>query len=838
MATYTVVRGDCLWNIAKSKLGNALRWTEIADLNGISRSKPTIYPGQTLQLPGSSSGGSSGGSTTTAKKVTPVIEFIGLEAGTDTLFATWSWDKSNTASYNVRWEYYTLNKRWFRASENDTSTTLKESTYNPPSNAIKVRVRVQAVSKTKTVNNKEVSYWSPVWSASYKTYDLSDSVLTTPSAPSLELDGLSLKMRLDNLSNDASHIIFEITQDDNKVIYTTGKTSVKITTSVASYTHTVSEGHKYKVRCRAYDSDNALYSEWSPYSSNIETKPLAPKEITVCKAVDENSIRLEWTASTTAKTYDVEYTTNKDYFDISNSTTTVSGIEGTIQLITNLDTGKEYFFRVRANNGSTDGESDWSGIVSVVLGTTPTAPTTWSSTTTGIVGEKVTLHWMHNCEDGSAQTYAKIKIYANGVELSNSPITMDTTSEEDDDKTMYYDLDTSQFTEGTQIQWEVCTAGVTLKFGEYSVQRTIDIYAKPTLTLSLMDANGNSVVNSTLETFPLYISGIAGPATQTPIGYHVSITSGSSYETVDSIGNTKNVIAGEEVYSKYYDTSENLLLELSAGSVDFESEVEYTVTCIVSMDSGLTATATADFTVVWSDEQHLPNAEIGVNENDISVYIRPYCEDDNGELIANITLAVYRREYDGTFVEIAKGIDNLSGTYVTDPHPALDFARYRIVATATDTGAVSYYDIPPYPIQEKSIVIQWNEEWKSFNTDNEDELSESPRNGSLLKLLYNIDVDEKKSPDISLVKYVGRKHPVSYYGTQIGETADWKAAIPKSDTETVYALRRLAVWMGDVYVREPSGTGYWANVSVTFNQNHTDLTIPITISVTRVEGGV
>ena len=60
----------------------------------------------------------------------------------------------------------------------------------------------------------------------------------------------------------------------------------------------------------------------------------------------------------------------------------------------------------------------------------------------------------------------------------------------------------------------------------------------------------------------------------------------------------------------------------------------------------------------------------------------------------------------------------------------------------------------------------------------------------------------------------------------------------KNDKETIYALRRLAVYTGDVYVREPSGTGYWANISVTFPLKHLDLTIPVTFTITRVEGGV
>ena len=62
--------------------------------------------------------------------------------------------------------------------------------------------------------------------------------------------------------------------------------------------------------------------------------------------------------------------------------------------------------------------------------------------------------------------------------------------------------------------------------------------------------------------------------------------------------------------------------------------------------------------------------------------------------------------------------------------------------------------------------------------------------------------------------------------------------IEKDDKETLYGLRRLGAWTGNVYVREPSGSGYWANVSVSYNQEHCALTIPVTLKVTRVEGDI
>lgn len=51
--TYTVVRGDCLWNIAKKFYGNGARYTEIFNANRdvIGGNPNLIYPGQVLVIP-------------------------------------------------------------------------------------------------------------------------------------------------------------------------------------------------------------------------------------------------------------------------------------------------------------------------------------------------------------------------------------------------------------------------------------------------------------------------------------------------------------------------------------------------------------------------------------------------------------------------------------------------------------------------------------------------------------------------------------------------------------------------------------------------------------------
>lgn len=818
VATYTVKKGDTLKSIAKAKgttVANLVKWNDIENPN-------YIVVGQVLKL-GADSSSTSSKKTTTNKAV---IKAFGLQSNTDrTMYASWTWRKSNTENYKVFWQYYTGDGVWFTGE--DGTVTAKQSIYTAPSNAIKIRFKVKPISKTHKVNDKDTYYWTADWST-YSYYSFSSNPPTAPSTPTVTIEKYKLTATLNNLDVNATSIQFQVVKNDS-TIFSTG--TVNITTTSASYSCTVDAGGKYKVRARAYRSSDDTYSDWSEYSSNAETIPSATGGIIWIKALSETSVQLKWEQVENATSFEIEYTTDKRYFDSSTEVKSMTSNSKEYAEITGLESGQEYFFRVRAVNER--GYSAWSEVKSIVIGKKPSAPTTWSSTTTCIVGESLILYWVHNSEDGSSQTTAELELTIGGT--TQTKTITNTTDEDEKDKTSSYAIDTSVYTEGTQIEWRVRTAGITNEYGDWSVQRTVDIYAPPTLELNVVNKSGS--VLSTITSFPFYVKGVAGPNTQKPIGYHLTVISNESYKTVDEIGNSKIVSVGDEIYSKYFDISTNLNAELSANNIDLENNVEYTVSCTVSMNSGLTCTSTTTFVVSWTDEIYEPNAEVGYDKDTVTAYIRPYCEDEDGNLISDVTLAVYRREFDGSFTEIGKGLVNSGNSFITDPHPALDYARYRIVATSISTGSVSYYDLPGYPVGEKAVIIQWNETWRPFETSSEDEMNIPPWSGSLLRLPYNIDVSEDSNQDVSLMEYIGRSHPVSYYGTQLGSSATWNVDIDKEDKETIYALRRLSVWLGDVYVREPSGSGYWANIKVSFSQKHCEVTVPVTLKLTRVEGG-
>lgn len=812
---YTVKKGDTLTSIAL-KFNTTV--TKLVELNHLTNPN-YIVVGQVLRVTGNPT--KEPVNTTSI----PTIRYFGLQSNTDrTVYATWLWSKANTEHYITRWYYDTGDGIWFIG--NDSTTTTKQSLYTAPGNAKRVRFLVKPVSQKHTVNKKEVVYWTAGWSTE-KIYDFSQNPPVTPPVPTVKIVKYALTVELSNLGElNATHIQFQIVRDDT-TIFNTGTAMIK--TNAASYSCTVDAGSEYKVRCRSYRGNS--YSEWSEYSSNISTMPSTPSGITECKALSLTSVYLEWPAVKTATTYDIEYATEKRYLDGSNMSTVINGIETTHYEVGGLETGLEYFFRVRGV--SNNEKSGWSDIASVVIGKNPSSPTTWSSTTTAITGDPLILYWVHNSEDGSSQTFAELELDVDGFKTS---YTIPNSVEEDEkDKVSSYAVDTSEYVEGTKIKWRVRTAGITRVYGDWSIVRTIDVYAPPTLELNITDHNGNPL--STLERFPFYINGLAGPNTQTPIGYNLSVISTQFYETVDEVGNNKIVNEGESVYSKQFDTSEALDVTLSASDINLENNITYKIVCVVSMNSGLTAESSLEFNVAWTDLQYDPDLEIIIDETNYSALLRPYCQNELGQLIDGVTLSVYRREFDGGFTELATGLVNTRNTYVIDPHPALDYARYRVVAVTDDTGAISYYDVPGYPVGGTSVIIQWDEEWSTFESLNEDEIAENAWGGSLLKLPYNVDISDSSSPDVSLVKYIGRSHPVSYYGTQKGSTSNWSMDIAKDDEETLYSLRRLSNWMGNVYVREPSGSGYWANIKVSFSQKHLDVTIPVKLTITRVEGG-
>lgn len=908
---YVVVeRGDTLSAIARKHLGDANHYPQLASINNI-RNPNRIYVGQKIYIT----------STSTSKPESPVhtvvIDNFGLQSNVDqTAFATWIWNKPNTEKCEYKWQYATGDGVWFVGTHSDTQDN--QSVYNIPSNAKSIRLAVRPISKTYTDSkNNTKSYFNAYWSA-WKYLHLEAD--PPPITDGMEVDTEALKKRkflvsVSNVPEGIQKVEFEIVANNRKILINGEDSTVWVSTSRAAYSCSVPAGYKYKVRCRGIIGSR--FGEWSAYTPEYDTPPLAPAKIKRIFAKTPTEAFLDWSPSEhdalgkiNATSYTVEYTTYKLYFDVSpdnvqSKTIPVIDDHSSKTYISNLSTGEEYFFRVRASNDA--GDSEWSEIKSLILGKKPTAPTTWSSITTATTGENVFLYWTHNTEDGSKQTAAQLWVDVNGATATKTF----TYGENDEDSGTYmYKLETEKYTVGAKIKWRIRTAGIlnnsdgSPAYSDWSVTRTIDIYSKPTVSLRVSDIHDNTITE--INTFPFYVKAVGYPTTQQPLSYHIDIISRNTYETEDELGNSRTVRYGDSIYSKDLTPNvgqgRNISQKLTAGDIDLKNNMNYVIKVTMATDSGLTATSSYKINVKWTEPDYEPTADVTINTKTFTARIMPYCE--KGEMVyykvtrdaatglykrvknsnnkyvtydyvygkrwgknkttsghdvytgtsstgtktyycmeyvrtrvTGVKLSVYRREYDGSFTEIGTDLPGSVNGMVTDPHPSLDYARYRIVASDNLTGAISYTDIPGIPFGEKSAIIQWAEEWNDFDVSPDEVADKQPWSGSLLKLPYNLDVSDSNNKDVEVIEYIGREHPVDYHGTQLGEKQSWRVEIPKDDKDTLYTLRRLKSWMGSVYVREPSGSGYWAIVDVSYDLKHKSLTVPVTLNITRVEGG-
>ena len=865
---WEVTRGDCLWNIAKAVYGDPYMWGDIANENDIPLDRANIiYPGQILDLPGITASAPDPGPPPPpppppAYTYTPSIVWFSLRAGTQREMQV-IWTQSHN-KFEVRWEIWDQTGHLWLESEEFITTSDRqkaaEHTFQESEDRFVCRISIRAVGD----NNEALSPWG------ISEYDFRNNPPLVPPDPEFNINNQNeLTVTLNNIPNNinANQIEISIYQDDT-LKYNTAKVGIDSETHFAKYVCTVDPGHYYKVRCRAVRG--SAISAWTNFTSNDQSRPVAPEEITTLRAqkiTDQQNTKygvfIEWTEEKTAKQYEVQWTTDVQNFDNPSSgginSQTTEEDAGPRLLIPDIDQGHEFFFRVRSINDK--GSSiDFTPIKSIKVGSKPAAPTTWSNVSASILGEDLNLYWAHNSTDGTVESWARLHITvidSAHPELEPMEYTKQIENdrpEEEKHNNSVYTINTEDpewsglLSDGFKIKWKVQTAGITGEFGDWSIEREVNVYTKPTLTLDLVNAAGNSI--ETVSAFPFYISILAKPQTQKPISYYIEVIANQTYRTVDEIGEVKVVNAGDKVYQKFYDPERNawrFLVEMTPADIDLRTEINYTLNVTVAMDSGLSCTETIDFNTYFMESRYSVYANVIVDKETLTANINPYCmeyykdgEETKQRMTDNCTLSVYRREYDGTFTEIASNLENEENVYVMDPHPSLDYARYRVIARSKDTGSISYADIKAVEVGEPAIVIQWSEKWSKFDYDptNENYTLEVPWSGSMLKLPYNVDISENKNIDVSLIEYVGRKHPVSYYGTQIGEAASWNCEIPADDKETLYGLRRLSRWTGDVYVREPSGTGYWANITVSLSKKHLDVVIPVSFSVKRVEGGM
>jgi len=441
------------------------------------------------------------------------------------------------------------------------------------------------------------------------------------------------------------------------------------------------------------------------------------------------------------------------------------------------------------------------------------------------------------------------------------------------------------FSEGVSFQWRVKTQGIVPEYSEYSVYRKITVYAQPELTL---EASSDGVTwdnPTTLSSFPLWLRMSITPRTQAPIGFSVNVIAQDSYSYDMVNGETGYVTAGETIFSDYVNVTENpYVYKLDSTKAALQNGVSYLITTAVATDIGLSAENDYYITPAWEDVGMAPTADVEADFDRLICMILPVCfesdvdydqymeyDEENDEWLVdvdsfdfepmeNVSLAVYRANSDGSFTEIASGLSNPPDEPIVDPHPTLDYVYYRVVSTYIPTGQQEYTDFGPVEFDQPGLVLDWDQEVSLVDVNDlvmeeEGVIPIQAYQGSMVTLPFNVDTSEGHSRDSELIEYIGRQRPVGYYGTQLGESFSYKTEIPVEPddeeldwlgdaivyggyTYTIGMLRQLSRYMGPVYVRDNlARSGFWAHVDVSMEINHMAHTVPVTLTVTPVEGG-
>lgn len=773
----------------------------------------------------------------------------------------WSWNTSAHKyhdHYVVKWWYYTpANGQWEPTSESTTNNTF--ATYPIPATASLAKASVKAVQKKKYKgkDNKRHNItgkkkWTCAWATSkYVDAGVQADIPTAPDIKDIYISNGYLHMSFDNYNYEGATIYFEIIQEDkngNRKLFNNTATAIVSYGRVSVNNIRIEDGYKYYARCKA--CYNGHYSNsWGNYSDVVTTAPPKPENVKAeTREVDPDEkkyrVLITWdpvdnVSDVQDDKYQVSYTQKQDLFDTSTDDVRTIDVPNDDRPRTSIDitlpNQGAWYFRVRGHNLGGDGP--WSDIVSASVGLKPEPPTTWTYTSNVKAGEPVIFNWTHNSADGSKQSAARLWVTLNGEPMPGyNPKELGVEKAER--------FDTSNIDDGATLLWKVATKGAHKDYSDASVEREVKVHEPPTVSISLNKFSGqisNEEELAQISKYPVNVSISAGPTTQKLVSMDFTIIADDSYASVDETGGWIYVSKGDVVYSKRIDDPEEntINFSLTPGDVNLVNDINYIARAVSYMSSALTGTGATNFHVAYDGEDEFePHASVEINFNTLTAKIYPYCTDEfGGEIISGGMLAVYRLNYDGTYTEIASGIEMGSGEVVLDRHPTLDYARYRVVATSDTTGRSSVSDISPEEVNADCIVLNWMEDEGVLRNTLADE-DDNAVLGDYLRLPYNVDVSDSNNMDVALIEYIGREHPVSYYGTQKGYSSSWKCEIRKDDIDSIYALRRLARYAGDVYVREPNGSGYWAQVKVQYSINHKTTMIPVSLNITRVEGGM
>jgi len=395
-----------------------------------------------------------------------------------------TWNNCN--GVNVRWDYFdSSTSSWIYGN---TSTEAKETTvyYDVPQNV--TQARVELVPQPTTVNG------APAFGGGNITHIFNVGDWTIPGkgdAPEISISkDIELKLVLDNIAQTPTPVegvMFEVYKKEHNE--SQGSLYQKVNAAVynghAEATVTVTYGAEFTAKSVYYNHRNNFDSDGFPTNGTASdpTQPIksAPLPVEgfgityqIISAGAMLNLTMTWTENVDANEYEIQYT-NYDY-DWALVEKVQSITTDQHSYILQLQNGGHYRFRIRAKNDA--GNSSWYE-TDKSFGLAPLAPTTWSDVTRKLNDGSFMLYWKHNSRDSTREIKAELVIRPENEPEKTITVSRQNQDEKDWYKNNVYELDTRFYLTSTTVFWKVRTCGESGEYGEWSIEKEIQIYAQP-----------------------------------------------------------------------------------------------------------------------------------------------------------------------------------------------------------------------------------------------------------------------------------------------------------------------------------------------------------------------
>lgn len=485
--------------------------------------------------------------------------------------------------------------------------------------------------------------------------------------------------------------------------------------------------------------------------------------------------------------------------------------------VSDLETGKRWYFRVRLIKTSGDAEicGAWSEIAEIDLSSAPSIPTLSLSQSIIPADGSVSAFWAYVSTDGTAQSYAEIceaTITGQGVTYGDVIATTETAQH----VTLYAaDLGwASGETHYLCVRVVSASGRVSDEWSDPVPVVIADALTAEITSTSLVEqtitVDGESRTVNALTVMPLTVTiegagegGITILAIERADDYHVDRPDETDF----------NGFAGETIalYTQTGEAAITLTRDDLIGALDDGASYRLVATVKDSLDQS--DTVSLDFEVHWAHQAIIPNGRAEMHRT--VCYITPIAPDG---FVQGDTCDIYRLSADRPQL-IVSGAE--FGTTYVDPYPAIgEFGGHRIVYRTADGD---------YITADNEMA------WLDLDAPDGDLLelvwSLIDFAGEQIEFKYDVTHSNSWEKDFRETRYLGGS-VAGDWNRAVGRTASLKgSAVTIKDQETMQQFRRLAVYPGICHIRTVDGSSFACNIQVSEDRSYDQNTVRATYSL-------